>query len=215
MKYLFQVLILLSACVNVCAQVPVREEPHHKTVLLNNYIRLIDVHLNPHDTTMYHIHAAPSVIVFISRSLMGTQDMSGTGLPSGEVLPGGTVFRDYEKDPVTHRVYNSGDNVFHVMDIELQKKDLPTDSCATLQGSNIETIINEKLVRVCKFILSNDKALSIGKSTCAHLVICISGEVNTANKKIKTGEYIFFEPNTEIMINSKQNSSMCVLLELK
>src|SRR4029077_12311496 len=84
MKYFFAVLLLLIACVNTYAQVPVREEPHHKTVLLNNYIRLIDVHLNPHDTTMYHIHATPSVIVFISRSLMGTQDMSGTGLPSGE-----------------------------------------------------------------------------------------------------------------------------------
>src|SRR6478735_8908555 len=86
-KHFIHLLILLLAFNKIQAQVPVIKEPRHKTVLLNNYIRLIDVHLDPHDTTLYHIHATPSVIVFISRSLIGTQDMSGTGLPSGEVLP--------------------------------------------------------------------------------------------------------------------------------
>src|SRR4051794_32917939 len=110
-KYLLFI-ILLALGTSAYTQVPVREEPRHKTVVLNDYIRLIDVHLTPHDTTLYHIHAKPSVIVFITKSLIGTQDMSGTGLPSGEVLPGQTAFRDYAKDPVTHRVYNSSDSVF-------------------------------------------------------------------------------------------------------
>ncbi len=207
-------LVCLTATIH--AQVPVAKEPHHKTVLLNNYVRLIDVHLNPGDTTLYHIHAAPSVVVFISKSLMGTQDMSGTGLPSGEVLPGQTLFRDYEKEPVTHRVYNSGDNVFHVMDIELEKKEPSPDSCLALQQTNIETTINEKLVRVYKFDLKAQLPVNISKSSCAYLLICISGEIETAGKKIKTGEYIFFDPDKDFSISNTQSSNaLCVLLQLK
>jgi len=215
-KYYFLVLILICSVKNIQAQIPVSEEPHHKTVLLNDYVRLIDVHLNPKDTTMYHIHAAPSVIVFISKSLMGTQDMSGTGLPSGEMLPGQTLFRDYEKNPVTHRVYNSGDSVFHVMDIELVKKEPSADSCAAVQQSNVETTINEKLVRVYKFDVSNQTPFNMQKSSCAHLLICISGEIHTSDKKLAPGDYAFFDPNTAIAISNQQNNNAtCVLLELK
>jgi hypothetical protein len=206
--YYLVLFIVVCLTADIQAQVPVAKEPHHKTVLLNNYVRLIDVHLNPHDTTMYHI-------VFISKSLMGTQDMSGKGLPSGEVLPGQTLFRDYEKEPVTHRVYNSGDNVFHVMDIELEKKGPSPDSCLALQQGNIETTINEKLARVYKFDLKAQAPLNISKSSCAYLLICIAGEIKTAGKKIKTGEYIFFDPNKDFSINNNQSSnSLCVLIQL-
>ena len=215
-QHFVYLLILFLAFNKIQAQVPVVKEPRHKTVLLNNYIRLIDVHLDPHDTTLYHIHATPSVIVFISRSLIGTQDMSGTGLPSGEVLPGGTLFRDYEKNPVTHRVYNSGDNVFHVMDIELVKKEPSPDSCNVLQQSNSETTIKERLVNVYKFDLNTDQSFNIPKSNCAYLMICISGEINATNSKITTGEYKFFDPGAAITLRNAQNkSSTFVLLQLK
>jgi len=216
MRYCLILFTLICLGVTIHAQVPVAKEPRHKTVLLNNYIRLIDVHLKPGDTTLYHIHAAPSVVVFISKSLIGTQDMSGKGLPSGEVLPGQTLFRDYEKEPVTHRVYNSGDNVFHVMDIELEKKEPSADSCLALQQSNIETTINEKLARVYKFDLTTQAPINISKSSCAYLLICISGEIKTAGKKIKTGEYIFFDPDKDFSISNNQSSnSVCVLMQLK
>lgn len=215
-KCFFLLLILLSLFKNLQAQIPVIEEPHHITVLKNDYVRLIDVYLKPHHTTMYHIHAKPSVVVFISKSLTGTQDMSGKGLPSGEVSPGQTLFADYEKDPVTHRVYNSGNNIFNVMDIELAKKNPSKDLCAALQQSNIETTINEKLVRVYKFDLNKHKSLNISKISCAHLLIRILGVINTTGKKLTTGEFVFFNPNTEISINNAENNNAtCVLLQLK
>src|SRR5215467_7633048 len=105
-KYLIQFSLFFILSSGVIAQVPVMNESHHKPVLINDYIRLLDVHLNPGDTTLYHIHAAPSVIVYISKSMIGTQIMGQTDLSSGEVLPGETRFVDYEKNPLTHRVYN-------------------------------------------------------------------------------------------------------------
>lgn len=213
-KYFFQFFICMMLCSSMQAQVPVFKEPHHKPVLINDYIRLLDVHLNAGDTTQYHIHAAPSVIVMISNSVIGIQKFGETPAKPGEVSPGQTSFIDYGKNPITHRVFNSGNNVFHVMDIELLKKNPSADSCDALQN-NIETTINEKLVRAYKLDLTNT-SLHINKSNCAHLLVCISGKVSTSNKTITTGEYIFFNPGTEIILSNKNTGkSTCVVLELK
>ncbi|HEX3080985.1 MAG TPA: hypothetical protein VHQ04_11000, partial [Puia sp.] len=45
------------------SQVPVSQEPLHHKVLENNHLRLLDVHIPPGDTSMFHIHATPSVFV--------------------------------------------------------------------------------------------------------------------------------------------------------
>jgi hypothetical protein len=216
LKYFLQFLVLSIFCNEINAQVPVIEEPHHKPVLINDYVRLLDVHLNAGDTTFYHIHAAPSVIVMISNSVIGMQKSGEAPSASSQVFAGQTSFMAYGEHPITHRVYNSGNNVFHVMDIELAKNAPSPDSCAALQQNNIQTTINEKLVRVYKFELNSIQSINIAKSSCAHLLICISGEISTTGKKIKTGEYIFFNPDTEISLSNQQKgSSNCVLLEIK
>ena len=215
-KRFLQLILLLVVFNNINAQVPVIEEPHHKPVLVNDYIRLLDVHLNAGDTTQYHIHAAPSVIIMISNSTIGMQKSGEAPSAPGNVMPGATNFIDYEKNPVTHRVYNSGNNVFHVMDIELVKKHASNDSCVALQQSNIETTINEKLVRAYKLNLNGHQKLNIPKSSCAHLLVCISGEISAAKKAFKTGEYAFFNASTEVAVeNNQTNTATCVLLELK
>jgi quercetin dioxygenase-like cupin family protein len=53
------------------AQVQVREEPRHRPVLENKYIRLLDVWLPPGDTTLFHIHSTPSVFVILSGAVTG------------------------------------------------------------------------------------------------------------------------------------------------
>lgn len=214
-KCIFQFLIIFIAYNNISAQVPVIKEPHHKPVLVNDYIRLLDVHLNAGDTTQYHVHAAPSVIVMISNSTIGIQKFGEAPSAPGDVTAGSTSFVDYKANPVTHRVYNSGNNIFHVMDIELAKANPSPDSCNALQENNVETTINNNLVRVYKFDLA-DNAFHINKSSCAHLLVCISGKVNTSNKTIATGEYAFFNSNTDIILHNKnEDKSTCVVLELK
>ena len=112
--------------------------------MVNDYVRLLDVHLNAGDTTQYHIHAAPSVIVMISNSTIGMQKFGEAPSAPSNVTAGATSFVDYDTNPITHRVYNSGNNVFHVMDIELAKKNPSADSCNAFQENNVETTINEK-----------------------------------------------------------------------
>lgn len=201
---------------NLHAQVPVIKEPHHKPVLVNNYVRLLDVHINQNDTTQYHIHAAPSIIVIISNSTIGSQKFGEAPSATNNVTAGSTSFIDYGTNPVTHRVFNEGNNVFHVMDIELVKKNPSPDSCAALQQSNVQTTLNEQLVRTYKFDIAAHQSFNIPKTNCAHLLVCISGEANAQGKTINIGGYAFFKPNTNITIsNSKNENANFVLLELK
>lgn len=209
-------LLLLLAGNNIWAQVPVREEPHHKPVLENDYVRLLDVHIKPGDTTLYHVHAAPSVMVQITTSTIGMQVMGKPVTPPTQFSSGETKFAAYDKSPVTHRVYNAGKQIFHVMDIELAKEEPSNEPCAALKNANVETTIDEKLVRVYKFDLSSQQQINFPGGSCAHLLICTNGVANTKGKNITTGEYVFFAPHTEVSVNNKQASAAtCVLLELK
>src|SRR5580704_15608777 len=129
----------------VSAQVPVRDEPRHKMMLENDYVRLIEVHIKPHDTTLTHIHAAPSVIVFLSKSTIGTQ-IVGAEPSIGNVVPGQTSYAAYDEKPITHKVWNDGDSLFHVMDIELARKEPSKDSCEIISQPDFHLQIVKKLV---------------------------------------------------------------------
>jgi len=217
MKNIQQLICLVVMCMIIHkahAQVPVREEPHHKPVLENDYIRLLDIHINAGDTTFYHVHATPSVIVFISKSTIGSQKLGEAPSAANEVEPAQTSFVDYGTNPITHRVFNAGKNVFHVMDIELVNKEPTTDSCDTLK--NVTTTTNEKLVRVDKLELNDQQPFIINKCSYAHLLVCIAGGISALAKSLKEGDFIFFNPNTSISFSNNQHEkSTCILLELK
>jgi hypothetical protein len=215
--YLFVAVFLF--CNNIIAQVPVREEPHHKVVLENDYVRILDVQIAAHDTTLIHIHAAPSVMVFLSNSTIGTQ-IVGEKPVINDVKPGGTSFAAYDEKPIKHRVWNQSGNFFHVMDIELVKQKPGDDSCSLIDQTGVKFQWSKKLVRVYNIDIPNSKQLNLPKSNCAHLLIDVSGIISTASSgsvhTIKQGDFIFFPPQKDIQIaaNNKDNAS-CVLLELK
>src|SRR5580698_4346474 len=68
-----------------------RDEPHHKVVFENEYIRLVEGHVPDHDTTLAHIHSANSVVVFLSKSTLGIQ-LTGEKPVVTEVSPGDMVY---------------------------------------------------------------------------------------------------------------------------
>ena len=201
----------------VSAQVPVREEPHHKVFLENEYVRLIDVNIPPHDTTLTHIHAAPSVIVFLTKSKIGTQIVGDTAVASN-VTPAQTSYAAYDKKPITHRVWNRGDSMFHVMDIEMVKTEAAEDSCAILSQAGAIMRIQQKLVRVYNIDFNSSTKFKIEKSTCAYLIINVSGNISAYSGNmvsgVQPGKFVFFSPQKSFEINGSKNAQ-CVLLQLK
>jgi predicted component of type VI protein secretion system len=214
-KKIVLILLLSNATGMLQAQVPVVEEPRHKKVLENDYVRLLDVHLAPGDTSLYHIHATPSVIVFLSQSVMGAEVMAGQSQLPARVYPQQVLYMDYAAKPVTHRVYNDSSNVFHVMDIELVKTSASPDACTLLQQQNLTTAIEEQLVNVYKLDIEPNQSLTIPAGHCAYLLICIAGEIETT-KKMAAGDFLFFTPGNKIPLINKQNTKASfVLLALK
>src|SRR5215218_212725 len=114
-KDIVLLLLIISFCITAFSQVPVREEPRHKPVLQNKYIRLLDVWLPPGDTTMYHIHSTPSLFVVLTSTLTTSQTRGGPWV-SDRSNAGKTWYRSFINDTLVHRVSNIDTAAFHVND---------------------------------------------------------------------------------------------------
>jgi hypothetical protein len=70
------IVLLLAglACIQTAAaQVPVEHEAHHKIILENEWVRVLEGRIPAHDTTPPHIHSANSIVVFLSRTGLGVR----------------------------------------------------------------------------------------------------------------------------------------------
>lgn len=77
-------------------------EPRHRTVYQQQNIRLLDIQINPGDTTLPHTHDNPILYTFIS---------NGEG-PLGGRLSSATR---YVEESYTHRVTNEGPGLFRIV----------------------------------------------------------------------------------------------------
>src|SRR5690606_12711719 len=82
--------------------VHVLDEPRHRTVHRDGDIRLLDVQINPGDTSLPHIHDFAILYTFLNL---------GDGPLYGRM--GGNT--DYVTEPFTHRVPNDGDELFRII----------------------------------------------------------------------------------------------------
>jgi hypothetical protein len=214
-------LFAISVCNNSTAQVSLRQEPHHKILLENEYVRLYDGHIPPGDTTEAHVHATNSVVLFLSTSTFGIQDLGERPVIT-KVNPGDLIYRAFGDKPVNHKVWNETAPVLHFMIVELLKKGPDEDTCSNITQSNISLILREKSVKVYNFIIGNGKRYLIPKSNCAHLLVSISGSFavsyNNGVRTLQSNEYIFFYPQRDIEINGSirnNQNSRSVLLDLE
>src|SRR6186997_2084863 len=93
-KIFFFLTITLTGSLLLTAQVQVSNEPRHKKVFENNYIRLLDVWLQPGDTSLFHIHSTPSVFLYFSGNTIGTQEKDGDWVKE-KTVAGKTWYRSF------------------------------------------------------------------------------------------------------------------------
>jgi hypothetical protein len=215
--YLFIPVLLFHN--SVTAQVPVDQEPHHKVVFENEYIRLIDGHIPAQDTTLAHTHAANSVVVFLSKSTFGIQD-AGEKPVVTQVNPGDMVYRSYGEKPVNHTVWDQGIPVFHFLVVELVKQHSGDDTCSNLSQPGMKWQWQEKLVSAYKLDIREGQHYHLPKSNCAWLLIDISGVISAGSPgsihSLQANDFVFFPPQRGIEIKCRhKEAARCVLLELK
>ena len=105
--------------VSTPSAVPVEQEPAHRLVLQNEYVRVFEVWLAPGNETLWHVHRHDGASVRLGDATIEDQPMDGAaetfGLRRGQVTYGATPAAR------THRVRNVGKTPFHIVYIELLK----------------------------------------------------------------------------------------------
>src|ERR1700737_4238085 len=118
MKYIFSLVVFFGISLSCRAQIPVSQEPRHHKVLENEWVRVLDVHIPPGDTSLFHKHSTPSVFMLLSSARSGSEVLQ-EDTSAHAVMHGGIWFETFYKTPRIHRVWNSDTLEFHVMDVEL------------------------------------------------------------------------------------------------
>jgi quercetin dioxygenase-like cupin family protein len=145
--------------------VPVEQEPAHRLVLQNEFVRVFEVWLPPGAETLWHVHRHDGASVRLADATIEDQPMDGTvetiGLRRGQVTYGATPTAR------THRVRNVGQTPFHIVYIELLGPSGVSANRAAVSGvgaaSDPRAVLENDRVRALRRILAP------GESTVMHV----------------------------------------------
>ncbi len=218
MRKILSLIALLTYTVIATAQVPVRDEPRHHNVFENEYVRLLDVHLGPGDTTLYHLHKTPSVFIILSNSNVGSRLMGGQPQKGANV--NGEVSYDSLSSPRIHQVWSEDTSWFHVMDIELTAKG-QTGKISILNDPALHLLFNKQQVNGYAIDLNPTTNLKLPASANGYLLVSrsrctIEFKINNGieHRVMKEGHYIWIEKNKVSSLQTMNKTSF-VLLQLK
>lgn len=221
MKKIFFFLLSLIIMLTVTAQLPVKDEPRHHNVFENNYVRILDVHFSPGDTTLYHLHNTPSVFVNFTKTLVGSQ-LKDQPPGKNDYSVAGSINYDEPSTPRWHRVWNDDNTWFHVMDIELIAGK-PLSQQQLLTASSLKLIDNKPMANVYQLRLKKGEKIILPATTTGYLLISLSDAlVNISdNRKVehrvmKAGHYQWMNAGDEYFITTEDNhNSGFALIQLK
>jgi hypothetical protein len=195
-KCIFLLLSGLACMQTAAAQIPVEKEAHHKIVLENEWVRVLEGRVPPHDTTPAHIHSANSVVVFLSRTGLGIR-VAGQEPTVTPVTPGDIRYVNYGDKPITHIVWAQGDTMLRFLVVELKKQKL--DSCPVGPRPDIKLRLQQRQVSVYDWNPSSLQPApasgapsGIPAAACARMVIIPA-----------TGAFTFYPPNTPVQAQTR------------
>jgi len=165
-------LTLILASVTAQAPVPVRDEHHHHFKFENEYVRVFDVEVPPHDETLYHIHSNDYVFVNLANVDLQAQAFGGpiNQLP---VKVGQCVF---SKAPITHRVINPSETLFRNITIEILKTPpAPPGESPMDRVPGFTKVLENDRVRVDRLVLEPGQSTGMYKQSLMNLVVAVTG----------------------------------------
>ncbi|MEO6219987.1 MAG: hypothetical protein ABIO81_06130 [Ginsengibacter sp.] len=212
MQILILSCIYLFITINIQAQVPVSKEPRHHLVFENNKVRILNVLVLPGDTTQYHVHSTPSVFIPFTKTRTGSQRINEQP-EYGTSVAGNVWFEDLSEPHIKiHRVWNVDTSVFHVMDIELLKKETRfISNPPAIPHAHIQ--IDTPFARTYIIKLAKNEELNIKEQTCDFILVAINdSEIKMIeNGKesrtfIESGQYYWINANDNFLIFNRGNT---------
>lgn len=206
MRLHLSALLLLIAAYPGHAQVQVSKEPRHHNVLDNGWVRVLDVRIPPHDTTLFHKHSTPSVFVMLNQTKSGSQVLVEPGKP---VLTAGDIwFEGFYDKPRIHRVWNEDTVMFHVMDIELPHS--PSGSVRDVDSlPYCLSLFDAKPVHAFKMTLPGGKNVHLKTLSAPVLIVGLSEPadgVANDHRFTKKGDFLFVPAGNPINMANNRNS---------
>lgn len=215
-KHIFLLLFSLQAM--LCfAQVPVSQEPRHHNVFENEFVRVLDVHMQPGDTSLFHKHETPSVFIMIHNVRTGSEVIMQEG-PATALSKDPTIsFEGFYVKPRIHRVWNRDTSEFHVMDVEILNRN--NKKVSTLADPTFQVLFDEKPVTAYRLTVTTQTTTSLKRENPL-LIVGLSNATNgvMVNKKAFTRKSDFlFIPGGEAVsfTNKDQQPYSFAVLELK
>lgn len=211
-------LIVICNSYAVSAQVQVSKEPLHKLSLENKYIRLLDVNIEPGDTTMFHIHSTPSVFVHYTTTMVCTQ-IKGQEWESGKNTIGNASYRSFENDTLVHRVSNCDTVPFHVTDVELLSAYKPEQKLEPLPFpllfENERVVAYRLMAGELNGEIIKDRGPMVAQMVAGRQVI-IHNEKGKELSRLKSGEYFYIDPGAAFYFSADGDAGInMVLFEIK
>ena len=200
--------------VHCTAQVPVSKEPMHHNVFENAFVRVLDVHIKPGDTTQFHKHETPSVFIVLHPVKTGSEVIVEEAKATVFQKDAFITFEGFYKSPRIHRVWNEDTAEFHVMDVEILNKD-PHNIEDSLQQP-FQLLFDEKPVRTYRLNIDKDSTISLQNKTPILIIgLTDSQQIVTVNNTSfrKKGDFLFVSANSSVQFvnKNKQPFSFAVL----
>jgi len=192
--------------------VEVKDEPGHHLVFENNFLRILDVHLKPGDTTLYHRHKTPSVFIYLSQNKVRSQ-LLNKEMGNEVVNSAGAISYDQIATERIHQVWNTDTIWMHVMDVELKPNDLKSKR-QSLQLKELNPLFKESLLNGFKMSLSLNQNIQLPSTAGGYLLvslgnseIIIEANGNKEHRFMKAGHYEWISSNDKSKVENKSNSN--------
>jgi len=170
----FLVMLVVSAAALVQPIVPVEQEPHHRTVLQNAWLRVLDVRFDVGVTSGFHRHSLNNVAVRLVGGTTRADTIDGEGQP--RVVATGSVVYYSASPPYVHRVANVGTGAVRIVDVELSgARAAATSGAADETAKHVVEIENEH-VRVSRVRLGPGESLAAHTHPRGWLEVVVTGQ---------------------------------------
>ena len=200
------------------AQVQASNEPCHKNVLENKYIRLLDVWMQPGDTSLFHIHSTPSLFLHFTSTAVCVQ-IKGKGWTKNKNTAGNASYTSFVNDTLVHRVSNCDTVPFHVTDIEILSSYKPRTSLKPLPFTVLFDNERAMAYRLSDTSFNNQpingRGPMVAELVAGDEVTCYDTK-SKRSTTIKTGKYLYIKPGSTFYFTAKENGkNNLVLFEIK
>ena len=187
--------------------IQVRKEPRHHDVLDNGWVRILDVHLPPGDTSLFHKHSTPSIFLVLGNTRTGSQTIIEPRHRTFSTE--GLWYEDFTDTPRIHRVWNEDKIPFHTIDIELPHK--PTGKAGpVIRDSAFTLLFDEKPARGYRVTVGAGYGVELPARPTPMVVIGLVGKASIAlvnGKPFRSkGDYLFLPAGQRLVIRNYKST---------